>query len=155
MSGINYPIQGVTSYGSVGLSRVEQYSGRTPVWVELLGVCASNVKDFDNLIASCAFFSINDKYNLTYGTFVEKILDEYRMSRTLHHVTFIHPFIWDEFGNGFTRATVAGKDIHWLMVLPISDMELKYLKKQGIDALENLFAEKQIDVYDINRPSAI
>jgi hypothetical protein len=53
------------------------------------------------------------------------------------------------------RIVAEGETVHCLMLLPISDAERTYLATRGIDALEKLFEERQIDIYDINRASAL
>ncbi len=40
-------------------------------------------------------------------------------------------------------------------MLPISDAEKAYLEINGIDALETLLNDRQIDLFDINRPSVL
>ncbi|WP_376749287.1 suppressor of fused domain protein [Anaerospora hongkongensis] len=39
------------------------------------------------------------------------------------------------------------------MAVPISDKEFEYAIEHGTDALENLFEEVQIDIFDLKRKS--
>lgn len=149
-SGEDVPVEGVTSYGTVGLSKYIQHSGTTPVHVELLGACATDVPVFANVVTSCVFDHIHNGTNIAYGSYIENILDQYAISTTLRHVTFVAPFLWE----GFAAREIVDVKIHWLLVLPISNAELVFLESNGVEALENLFEQKQIDIYDINRPSA-
>lgn len=41
------------------------------------------------------------------------------------------------------------------MTVPISDREMAYADTRGLDALEDLFEENEIDVYDLYRESVI
>ena len=41
------------------------------------------------------------------------------------------------------------------MAVPISDKELKYAQEYGTDVLEDVFERKDIDVFDLDRKSAI
>lgn len=149
VTGTDCPISGVSSYGSVGLSRKAQKVGTTDVRVEILAACASITPHIDNLLASCVFDSVKNGSNIIYGACIPDIVSQYGISRTLKHVTFVAPFLWQ----GMNRLTVDGQAVHCLLMLPISDSEKNFLQGHGIEALENLFNEKQIDVYDINRPS--
>jgi antitoxin YqcF len=151
VSGVDCPIQGVTSYGSVGLSRTAQRVGTTDLKVEVLAACASRTPHIDNLVASCVFESAKNGTGIIYGAQIPGIVTQYGISRTLQHVTFVAPFLWDDLG----RLEVAGQTIQCLLMLPISDAEQDFLNSNGIDALEAVLSEAQIDIYDIDRPSAI
>ena len=150
-TGHDHPIDGVTSYGSIGLSNHEQSSGSTPVRVEIVAACASSTSSIDNLVASCVFDSFKNSSNISYGGCISDVVSQYGISNTLKHVTFVAPFLWDD----FDRITLGDRIVHCLLMLPISDAERDYLTNRGIDALERIFDEKQIDIYDINRRSAL
>ena len=151
VSASDCPVNGVTSYASVGLSRIAQEVGPLDIEVEIVAACASITPHVDNLVASCVFEGIKNGVNISYGSIIKDIIVQYNISATLKHVTFVAPFLWDN----LNKLEVEGKSIYCLMMLPISDAEISYLVEHGIDALEELFYENQIDVYDINRPSAI
>ena len=151
VSGANCPVKGVTSYGSVGLSRTAQRAGTADVKVEIVAACASSTLRIDNLVASCVFDSMKNSTNITYGAYISDIVVQYDVSRTLRHVTFVAPFLW----SGLGKLDVDDQAIHFLLMLPISDAEKNYLETHGIDALEAIFNEKQIDIYDINRASVL
>lgn len=42
-----------------------------------------------------------------------------------------------------------------LQVVPVDDAEYEFARANGIDELLDRFETAQIDVYDINRPSAV
>lgn len=149
------PVEGVTSYGSVGLSAMPQRVGDRAVPVELIGACASDVPAFGEVIASCVVTRLVTGANLVYGTVIEELRALRPISSTLRHVTLVAPFLWDSFGGGIAKDRVGTTDIYWLMVLPISEEERTFLRGNGIDALESLFEEAEIDVFDIDRPSAV
>lgn len=151
VTGSDCPIKGVTSYGSVGLSREAQKAGAADVKVEILAACASETPHIDNLLASCVFDSAKNGSNVIYGACILDIVSQYRISHTLKHVTFVAPFLWQ----GLNKLMVDDQAVHCLLMLPISDSEKQYLESHGIDSLENLFNESQIDIYDINRPSVV
>jgi hypothetical protein len=151
VSGMNHPIEGVISYGSIGLSRFPQRVEKTELKVEIVAACAAVTPNVDNLVASCVFDSVKNGSRIGYGSCISDIVVQYGISNTLKHVVFVAPFLW----HGMDKLTVEGETIHCLMMLPISDAERQYLEARGIDALENVFNEKQIDIFDINRPSVL
>jgi antitoxin YqcF len=151
VSGADFPVKGVTSYCSVGLSRHSQRAGATNVKVEILAACASITPHVDNLLASCVFDSVKNGSSIIYGARIPDIVSQYGISGSLRHLTFVAPFLWPE----LNRLEVEGQAIHCLMMLLISDSELAYLESHGIEALEALFDEHQIDIFDINRQPVI
>lgn len=151
VSGANFPVPGVTSYGSVGLYRTIQEAGAVDVKGEIVAACASATPHIDNLVASCVFDGIKNGKAIVYGAHISDIIVQYGISQNLKHVTFVAPFLWQ----GLNRFMVSEDVVHCLMMLPISDAEKDYLGSHGIDALEALFDDTQIDIFDINRPSAL
>lgn len=151
VTGWDCPIRGVSSYASIGLSRHEQKAGNISVKVEILAACASSTPNIDNVVASCVFESVKNNSNISYGSHIKDIIKQYKISETMENVTFVDPFIWDD----FQRISIHEEDVVFLLMLPISGNELKFLDSFGIDALEKIFLDRQIDVYDINRPSVV
>lgn len=151
VSGANCPVEGVTSYGSVGLCRTTQRAGTADVKVEIVAACASGTPHIDNLVASCVFESVKNGANIVYGAHISDIIVQYGVTRTLRHVTFVAPFLW----RGLNKLDVNGQAVLCLLMLPISDAEKNYLESHGIDALEAIFNDQQIDIYDINRASVV
>lgn len=151
VSGNNSPVDGVTSYGSVGLSRNTQRAGSVDVKVEIVAACASGTPHLDNLVSSCVFDSVKNGTNITYGACIANVIVQYGVSTTLKHVTFVSPFLWQ----GLDRVIVEGQPVLCLLMLPISDAEKAYLEAEGISALEDMFNQEQIDIYDINRISVL
>ncbi|MDR7235941.1 hypothetical protein J2Y02_000546 [Neobacillus drentensis] len=47
------------------------------------------------------------------------------------------------------------KQVGWLMAIPISEEEKNYADKNGLEALEELFDENQINVFDLERASVV
>ena len=105
----------------------------------------------DNVVASCVFESAGNGTNISYGSYIRDIISQYGISRTLSHATFVAPFLWQ----GLDRLMIGDQPVYCLMMLPVSDAKVDYLECNGIDALERLFDEEQIDIFDINRPSVV
>ena len=45
--------------------------------------------------------------------------------------------------------------VTWLQVIPISDAELEYIKRNGSEAFEDLLDKKEVDFLNLNRPSIV
>ena len=151
VSGADFPDYGVTSYATVGLSKIAQHVGEKQVHVEILGACASDIDGFDNVISSCVFDSVRNKTNIVHGSHVVDIISQYSLSNTMKHIVFVSPFLFPE----FEKIRIDEIDIYWLMAIPISDDELEFLVMHGVDALEDEFERAQIDIYDIQRASCV
>ncbi len=151
VSGLDHPNSGISSYGTVGLSKRPQRLGENTVNVELIGACATATPHFDNVMASCVFEHVRNGTPIVYGSAIEGVLDQYSISASLRHVTFVAPFLFEDFG----PATIEGVKINWLLAVPIADAELALLREKGIDALEDRFEKAQIDLYDIDRKSCV
>jgi len=50
---------------------------------------------------------------------------------------------------------VDDKIVNFLLAIPISDHELEFKNKNGSEALEDLFQENEVDVFDLDRKSAV
>ncbi len=72
-------------------------------------------------------------------------------SSTLNHVLLLPPFLWAS----LKTLELDDKTVAWLMAVPISDAELDFAERMGVDALETAFEKAQIDVFDLNRASVI
>ena len=148
------PQRGVASYATVNLSdHPVMMDGKPyPARVEIVGACAAETGHFPNVISTCAFYIIKDKWFIAPGVIYPDIVTMYPMSKTLAHVMFVPPFLWDE---RLKTMTFESKTVAFLMAVPISEMERRYAEEHGAEALETLFEDKQIDVFDIDRPSVV
>jgi hypothetical protein len=77
---------------------------------------------------------------------------EYYTKTTVPHLYFTAPFLWED---ALTTQCYDSKKVSWLLVMPISDGELQYLRQHGDALLEELLEQRQIDICDLNRSSVI
>ena len=66
----------------------------------------------------------------------------------MSHVLLVDPFVWPK---SLPNLRFEDKAVAWLQSVPMSDGELKYSEENGLDALHDLFSERQIDVYNLDR----
>ncbi len=147
------PTKNANSYATVTLSNFQiGVIDGIPLGVELVAACEKRFIDMPNIVASCAFNIVNSGYSCKPGAIFPNVIKAYNSQVTMKHILFVTPFLWDR---SFTTITLASKKTAWLMLVPISDTELDYAERMSSDKLEDIFQEKQINVFDINRKSVI
>lgn len=144
------PIRGVTSYSTVRLSDYPMFKDATeyPARIEIVGACATERDAFPNVLAAAAFCVMRTGTLLCPGALLPDYVSLYFPDTTVPHLYFTSPFLW---ADGPKRLDCGTKRVSWLMAIPISDDESTYLRQHGPDALEDLFVQRQIDVYDLQR----
>ena len=82
---------------------------------------------------------------------ISNVIQKYISDTLLKHVVLMSPVFWPEY------QVLADEDVTvaWLMVVPITDSEKKYIEQYGISAFDSLLDKENIDVIDIHRQSAI
>jgi len=153
-SSADRPDTALTAYSTIGLSEYSigyKSEENKEIRVEFIGVCESTAIDFPNIIATCAFNIINDNYSCSPGTVYPNVVREYYKNIEMEHIFFTAPFLWDNLND----LILDDKIITWLLAVPISDNEFEFLKSNGADALEGLFEENEIDIFNINRKSVL
>lgn len=152
--GEDTPQKGLITCSTVGLSEynigLKLPTGKR-VAAEFIGACSNFYEYFPNIVSSCAFNIISGNYFCRPGAVYPDMIAQYYEGIDMKHVMFSEPFLWDDLSN----IEQEDKVITWLMIVPISDAELQYLKEYGSDALETLFEEKNIDIFDLERKSVV
>ncbi|CAI8878801.1 suppressor of fused domain protein [Chryseobacterium sp. IT-36CA2] len=105
-----------------------------------------------NILSTSAFYIINRGWKCQLGSVFMRVIELYFETSDMKHIMFISPFLWEDKLKPLKFET---KIVHWLLGIPISDKELEYKIENGTSALEDIFQEKDIDIFDINRKSAI
>ncbi|MBC6310978.1 suppressor of fused domain protein [Listeria sp. FSL L7-1582] len=148
------PQDGVTTYATISLSESSiglVLGNDKELRAEFIGACGSNFDKFPNIISSCAFNIINDNFLCRPGTVYSNVVTEYYDDSEMKHILLTTPFLWE----GLINIETEQKVVTWLSLVPISEAELEYLNDNGSDALESLFEEKDIDIFDIYRESVL
>ncbi|UNL87562.1 suppressor of fused domain protein [Priestia koreensis] len=153
LSTIDQSYEGVTSYSTIGLSDYSiGYSvDEKPLRVEIVGTSATMFKLFPNVLSTCAFNIINTKLPITHGKIFKGVVRMYYPNSEMEHVLFTSPFLWEK----LIPLDFTDKKVTWLLAVPISTKELLFTEREGTGALEDLFEEKDIDIFDISRNSVI
>lgn len=148
------PTRGVTSYSTVGLSDWPLYRGdeEYPARLEMVGACATASERYANALATAAFCIINSQWFCYPGAIFPDILTMHEASSTMRHLFFVPPFLWE---TELETMTLESKTVAWLQAVPISEQERELVDSSSPDALETLFEEHEIDVFDLDRPSVV
>jgi len=147
------PYESVTSFSTIGLSDYSiGYSvDEKPLRVEIVGASATMFELYPNVLSTCAFNIINTKLPITHGEIFKEAVRMYYPDSEMEHVLFTSPFLWEK----LISLDFIDKKVTWLLAVPISTKELLFAEREGTEALEDLFEEKDIDIFDISRNSVI
>lgn len=144
----------LTAYATIGLSDFPNLVGpnKLDIRVEIIGICLSDSESFANGLSTAAFCIINSQWPCYPTSIFPNILSMYDCSRTMQHLFFTDPFLWED---QLKTLNLETKTVAWLLAVPISEAEYRYATEHGAEQLENLLAKYQIDVTDINRASIL
>jgi len=143
------PQPNVFTYATLGLSDHMLTNERTRV--EFVGAFGAAFKESANIISTAAFCVINSKWEVRPGAIFPDVVCMYRNGSEMKHLLFCPPFLW----NNLKTQELSDKTVAWLLLVPISENERRFAEENGSDALEGLFVEKQIDVFNLDRRSVL
>jgi hypothetical protein len=104
-----------------------------------------------NILSMLAFYVMKDGWKAAPGTVFLDMVSEYIPDTKLPHIMFTPAFQWDD----MTEVELGNTTIYPLLAVPISGAESKLAEQNEGEDLENLWAEKNVDVFDWNRDSAV
>jgi len=148
------PDEGLTSWSTVGTNRIDTgyrtASGKM-VTAEFIGCAGSGWDRFGTALAFCTFF-VADGGPSRYGTVVRGAFQHAGEGVSTPHGFIVAPFCWPE-----TFPSVEDDDTYtvWLQLVPITAAEALHAEQHGGDALENVFEERQPDLFDLRRTSLL
>lgn len=146
------PVPGLAVYSTLTLHDSPNHLDEEDVRVELMGVAPADVEDYPNLLATAAFNVIKDGWLAAPGVVFPDLLTMYELSSTLRHVLWVEPFPYEQFS---TVKIDGGPDVHWLLGVPISEEERRFLLDHGYEALEQRFVDADLDYWDLTRGSVV
>jgi antitoxin YqcF len=150
----NSPDDKLPSYSTIGLSDYPMFQNQTefPVRVEIVGACSTVIKWFPHLIAACAFHVAHSGWLCRPGAVLENANSNCSEDSNFKHVYFTAPFLWEE---SLTTLNFPTKQVAWLLAIPITNQEYDYIKVNGDEKFEDLLELKEVDIFDLNRQSAV
>ncbi len=111
-----------------------------------------NYSYLPDILSTCAFFVMKDGWDCTPGTVFETLVEMYAPSLEMKHIMFIQPYLWEDKMKNFI---LGDSLINFVLAIPISEKELEYKNKYGVEALEILFQNNKLDILDFNRKSLV
>lgn len=153
LSSADRPYDGITSYSTIGLSdhSIKYTVDGTPLRIEIVGASASKYEHFPNVLATCAFCIIKSNFLVSHGKIFRDMIKMYYPNSEMKHVLFVSPFMWED----LKTLDFPNKKVAWLFAVPISENEYIFAQEKGTDSLEELFKEKEIDIFDMERKSIL
>lgn len=156
----NSPNKGLLTCSTIGLINYDIgfKNGDKDIRIELLGVSMikGDLESADliaRIISTAAFGIMENKFSCGLGTVFQNILEGYLPNDDMKHIVFINPPpFWKE---RFGAIELEDFTLTWLCAQPVSNAELEFLKKNGLKALLDLFVEKNINMFDLNRKSVL
>lgn len=147
------PKQGLSTYATVDLSENLPIPGltlRSPR-VELLGTCANAFEAFSGMLATCAFTILRERLVVGAGTVLPNVVNRFGLDVPMRHIALMPPLFWER----LERLHFDDRPVSWLVAAPISDAEYWYAMHAGFEALEDRFAEEEVDLFDLYRASCV
>lgn len=151
---IDCPTPGINSYSTLALSDYPlikdgaEYSVR----LEILFACANDIDYWGNVIATAAFFIINDKWFCGPGVVYQDMVKMYDPKAKLQHLYFTTPFLW---GGKPQTMHLPDKTVAFLQAILISESERLYLAEHGSDDFESLLQSKDVDIANYKREPVV
>lgn len=146
------PVDGLAVYSTLTLHAAPNHLEDKDIRVELMGVAPGDVEEYPNLLATAAFYVIKDGWLAAPGVVFPSLLETYDLSSTLQHLLWVEPFPYEELS---TVEIADGPDVHWLLGIAVSEDERRFLIDRGYDALEQRFADVDLDYWDLERDSVV
>jgi hypothetical protein len=145
------PSPGLVSYSTLGVHLVPNLLDDEDFRVELAGIAEDTVEKFPNLLSTAAFYVIKDRWHVAKGIVFEDLVTRYKLSKTLQHLMWVEPHEWEELAG----VDVGGLSINWMLAVPISESERQYLFDNGYHKLQELFIDREVEYWDLNRRSVV
>jgi antitoxin YqcF len=143
------PVRGVVSYTTIGLSEhCVTGGGESPVGVELSAACAADRPLFPQILAAAAMLLIRGRKVVQAGDSVRDVVAELYPRAPVSHLYLTRPFLW---GEKLRELRCEGRNVAWLLAVPVTSGELLFLETQGGDGLEQLYRQRKIDMYSLGR----
>ncbi|NLW47283.1 MAG: suppressor of fused domain protein [Firmicutes bacterium] len=171
MSFHNSPLEGLTTYITMGLSEYElrdNQNNRPPLRVELVSVLKDNT-DFDQLTGNCndkkSFYEdaliyiscyniIKEDYLAPGDVWIRFFSNKYQYQFSdLEHLFFMRPILLND--KLIEPIQIDDQQVEFILCVPITESELVFYQKNGAEALEELLLKEQIDVSDLFRKPVV
>lgn len=145
-------IKGIPTCTTIGLCQTDigLFTNGKKLRVELVAACDLNSEILGNILATISFEAM-DMQRCEYGMLIPNVVRSYVKGTELKNVVLMSPAFWPNY-------QVFEDDdclIAWLMVIPITDSEKKYIEQNGVEAFDSLLERKDADVISLRRKPVV
>jgi hypothetical protein len=138
---------------TIGLMDLDQSRDRSrPIFTEILLDARKSDDRVANIVSTAGFYTIKNGWRLAPGVVYEGLVHMYLPQAQVKHLLFVPPFQWDD--NTMTAVDLGNITVHPLLAVPITDSELQYVRRNGSEAIQDLWEKSRSDVLDLNRGGA-
>lgn len=149
LSSVDRPEEGLISFGTVGLSDYPiPGTLHPPLGVEITTV--SDRPEFAAVLSTAAFCVINSGWQAEPGRVFPDVVAAHLPEATAPHLMFVTPYSWQE---DLPSRRLTGKTVAFVQAIPVSDAEMRFVRENGAEALEELFEDAQPDFLNLERES--
>ena len=150
------PESGVVSYSTIGVSDVE-FKGDEgepfPVGLEITSSFGEYDKAILDILADIYFYAMDhDEWICSPGSILRDVVAKWIPGEDMQHAYFTAPFYLDELGKVYE---FPGKQVTWVMMIPISQKEYEYFLEHGDEKFEEFLQEKDVSFLELHRASSI
>lgn len=118
--------------------------------IELIALGNLNDYKLENILSTCVF-EIMDNKTCSYGMIIPNIIKNYVENTCMEHILLLSPIFWEKYSPLIDKDEI----VSWLLLVPISTEEAKYIQNHGVDQFETLMEEKKVDISDYKRKSIV
>jgi hypothetical protein len=137
---------------TVGLMDYDVGEPDEPRFVELIVDARGDAAWVAEIVATLAFHVMKDGWKPAPGVIFERAVEMYSPELQVKHVMFVPPIQWeDEMG----AVELDAKTIHPLLAVPITESEAAFVRAHGSEALEDIWARAEVDVFDWSRSGVV
>ncbi len=123
-----------------------------PVFVEIIVDARGDAAWVAEIVATIAFHVMKDGWKPAPGVVFERAIEMYSPELQVKHVMFVPPIQWED---EMDAVELDDKLVHPLLAVPITESEAAFVRAHGSDALEDLWARAEVDVFDWSRSGVV
>lgn len=145
-------IKGIPTCATIGLYQTDiglSAKGKK-LCIELVAACDLSSEILGNVLATISFDTMDMKL-CAHGMLIPNAFGSYVKETKLRHAVLMSPAFWPDY------QVLEDKDctVAWLMVVPITDSEKKYIEQHGVLSFDSLLERKGADVINMQRGSVV
>lgn len=123
-----------------------------PVFVEIIVDARGDAAWVAEIVATLAFHVMKDGWKPAPGVIFERAIEMYSPELQVKHVMFVPPIQWEE---EMDAVELDEKIVQPLLAVPITEGEAVFVRAHGSEALEDLWARAEVDVFDWSRSGVV